>query len=569
MNKKNNLLVNLLTEASAYTSMDAIEALVQEGMDLSQIPVQPIYLALKSLPMDRACTILPRLSKTQRQACLDLDLWVKDNVDTEEFGYWIQSYSLCEDESVRLEFIGGPEFFLYLKSRFNVWTFDVEDPEYPDHDDYFLTDDNLLLFEFDKDFPYVNEIQRFVRELYGQRGVEGAYTYLFKMVSESFMQLMEGEYQEKKERLRDLGFVDYFDSLIMENTFSNMSLLENFIKKKKPVTAKLDSSIASQNLHRSAISPFNDKLDSLSDELSKITNIDRSKFLQFSFVRLVNSTLSFGHALREGPIAMSRIGSKTRFILELGFDYLYTEAFSQKLYKLEEGINFFDLFDFKDLYQVGNSLLSIAQKPAKSALSKFSIEELKEAFLGPILNDLIDNAYSVPVKSSVLFNEKYEEVTSFHKYQNLEESLKFVIQITPFSNGLFNQIKELEKEGKIRDEFYLNYQLVDIDFECLLLTSLANFKLGHLETDDKKLGLTPKEYIKFASLFTDGEDLLPEKDLIASLDEFIKKFGLERVDAISAYLCKLLEQHISGYDFKNLPEGDFKHVGGPILLNLN
>ena len=35
-------------------------------------------------------------------------------------------------------------FILFLKARFNIWTFDIEDPQYPDHDYYFLTEDNQI-----------------------------------------------------------------------------------------------------------------------------------------------------------------------------------------------------------------------------------------------------------------------------------------------------------------------------------------------------------------------------------------------------------------------------------------
>lgn len=569
MNTKKDLLTNLFTEASAYTNMDSIEALVDGGQDLSQIPVQPLYLAIKSLPLDKVSTVLAKMSTEQRRTCLDLDLWVKDNVDTEEFAFWIQSYSICPDEVIRQEFVGSTEFFLYLKSRFNIWTFDVEDPNYPDHDNYFLTDDNLLLVEFDQDFPFVTEIQRFIRELYGERGVEGAYTYLFKLVSASYMDLMEEEYQEKKERLRDLGFVDYYDSLNVESTFANHSLLENFVRKKKPSTANLDSKIANQNLHRSSISAYKNKMDSFSDELGKIEDAKRSAYVQYSFIRLVNSTLSFGQALREGPIAMSRIGIRTKSLLELGFDYLLKEASREEIYKLEEGHCFFDHFDFIDIYQVGHSLVSILQKPIKKTLAKFEMEDQKEAFLGTVLMEILENAFSPPVKSSNGLDENFLEINNYETYTWFKRNLILVEQIIPFSHGFYTQLKEMDEKGLIRDEFYLNYDIAGIDFESLLLTSLANFKLGDLDSENKKLGLTPNEYKKVSKIFLLNKEIIEDAKLEIELKEFIEKFGLAKVDDIFPYFKKLLDKHLSGYDFDSLPEEDFLHVGGPILLNLN
>ncbi|MFT6070684.1 MAG: hypothetical protein ACJAT2_001354 [Bacteriovoracaceae bacterium] len=569
MNSKKDLLKNLFTEASAYTNMDSIEALVDGGQDLSQIPVQPLYLAVKALPLDKASLVLTKMSREQRRTCLDLDLWTKDNVDTEEFAFWIQAYATCPDEKVRQEFVGSTEFFLYLKSRFNIWTFDVEDPNYPDHDNYFLTDDNLLLVEFDADFPFVTEIQRFIRELYGERGVEGAYTYLFKLVSASYMDLMEEEYQEKKERLRDLGFVDYYDSLTVESTFANLSLLENFIRKKQPSTANLDSKIANQNLHGSAITSYKNKMDAFSDELGKITDAKRSAYVQYSFIRLVNSTLSFGQALKEGPIAMSRIGNRTKSLLELGFDYLLKEASEKGIYELDSEHCFFDHFDFIDIYQVGHSLVSIIQKPIKKALAKFEMEDQKEAFLGMVLMEILENAFSPPVKSSMGLDEEFLEINNFERYSYFKRNLILVEQLIPFSHGFYTQLKEMDEKGLIRDEFYLNYDIAGIDFESLLLTSLANFKLGDLDSDNKKLGLTPNEYKKFAKIFVARKQLREDHLIDEELKEFIEKFGLDKVDDILIYFKKLLDKHLSGYDFDTLPEEDFLHVGGPILLNLN
>ncbi len=443
----------------------------------------------------------------------------------------------------------------------------MEDPEYPDHDNYFLTDDSLLLFEFDQDFEYVHEVRSFIRELYGERGVEGAYTYLFKMVSGSFMEAMEDEYQDKKDRLRELGFVDYFDSLEVENVFPNMGLLHNFIKKKKPSTANLERTAANQNLHQSSIAPYKDKLDSFSEELSKITDQKRVSFLQFSFIRLVNSTLSFGHALKEGPIAMSRVGNRTRSLLELGYNYLSSEG--KEFYKLDEGIEFFDLFDFRDLYQVGNSLVGMIQKETKKILSQFLIEDKKEAFLGTTLVEILEEGFGAPILSAPEFSGKFEEVKTYQSYINLKDSFEFLNQIIPFAHGFYSQMETLSNEGKMRDEFYLNYKLADIDFECLLLTSMANFKLGQLDTDEKKLGLTVNEYREFAGMVTSGESLLSASELNKVLDSFVQKFGLVQVGGIKYYLLTLLEKHMSGYDFSELPEEDFKHVGGPILLNLN
>ena len=79
----------LMKESDAYNHLDQIEKYVEESSDLSVLPVQPIYLALRKLPFDKVAEYLPKFSKEQREVFMDIDLWTKDDIDVEQFTYWI------------------------------------------------------------------------------------------------------------------------------------------------------------------------------------------------------------------------------------------------------------------------------------------------------------------------------------------------------------------------------------------------------------------------------------------------------------------------------------------------
>src|SRR5690606_26010468 len=123
----------------SYRSFEDIEKLVEKNNDLSVVPVQPLYLSLSSTSSDQLAVILTKMSEEQRQAMLDLDFWNKDVVDIEGMGRWVEAYSKCKEEKIVFEFAKSEDFLLYIKSRLSIHTFDVEEPEYPDHDYYFLT----------------------------------------------------------------------------------------------------------------------------------------------------------------------------------------------------------------------------------------------------------------------------------------------------------------------------------------------------------------------------------------------------------------------------------------------
>ena len=546
-----DLLQILFKESEAYQSIDYI---AQQGRDLSQYPIEPLYLGLKSLAPEQAASYLPLFSPQQRQIFLDLDLWYKDSVDVEGFKYWPQAYVRCADESVRREFARSSEFLLFLKARFNIWSFDIEDPQYPDHDNYFLTDDNLLLFEYDGDFEHVREIQNLIRELYAEVGVESAYVYLFKMVSDSFLPLQEDEYQSKKERLADVGFVDYLSALKLDAPFASLALMDNFIVKKIGTSAEISELGKKQVLPPAALAAYKEKMGFLSEALLKLESEKRRSFLQFNFIRLVNASLTLEDALKHGAVAMTRAGNRTRNLLELGLNYINTKVRSSEV--------IFETFDFTDIYRVGNTLIKMGQRRLKRALRDTSLKQERDVFLGGHWLDFWDNSFDVPPKYS---RDKYDAtrpLCELQDYYAWDERIKSFETILPFVDKLYVEYQALVDSGQLQDSFYLNYAVAEVDFETILISSLAQLKPG-------KLGLTIAEYRTFASQVIDPKGYLRQGDEIKKyLRDFLMKFGMDGVYNALDYLRSILKEHMEGYDYSKLADEDFKHVGGPIILNV-
>ncbi|MBY0516009.1 MAG: hypothetical protein K2P81_03800, partial [Bacteriovoracaceae bacterium] len=182
---KKDILSQLLNEAQSYKKFEDIEKLVEVGSDLSAIPVQPLFMALKASSKDQVSLILPKLSEEQRQALLDIDIWRRDEIDPAAANWWLDVYGHCADQEIRSAFAKSEDFLLSIKNQCTIQIFDAEEPEYPESDNYFLTEDNLLLVEYPEDYPYASEIKQLIKDLYTELGVEHAYTHLFKMISDS------------------------------------------------------------------------------------------------------------------------------------------------------------------------------------------------------------------------------------------------------------------------------------------------------------------------------------------------------------------------------------------------
>lgn len=571
MSEKKDLLSILFLESFAYSQIQDIEKLVETNQDLSVIPLQPLYLAIKNTSLEVVVSLLPKLSTEQRKALIQMDVWDKDKLDIDSFSNWAVIYSRCKDDLIIEDFVSSDQFALLLKARFNIQTFDVEDPDYPDHDNYFLTDDSLLLVEFDENCPIVDELKLLIKHLYAMMGVENAYTYLFKIVTDNFSNMEEDEYYQKKENLRDFGFVDYYDAIQLRTHFQNTDQIDKFIDAKKPTSATIDDLGKNQTLHFSSVIPYQGHIDEIQAELLKITGQERLSFLQFNFVRLVNSSLSLDQALKEGSIAINKVGQQTRQFLLLAFDYIKTKKENAECVKNKEGLFFY--FDFFDLYKIGASLILVTQQNLKKVLNKspFCKDEF-EYFLGATLNDVCDNAFAEVIKAK---NEKnvLVAVENHTQYCKWAKDLKLTEEIIPYALGLFESFSDLKKNSKIHDHFYLNYEVENIDLESILISSFINSALGNFEKSDvNKMGLTISELKSFAHQFLIKEDDLykiepTNKKFMTEIEKFCKKFGLEKIEGISSYIMKILGEHLSGYTFDTLLEEDFKHVGGPIILN--
>jgi hypothetical protein len=563
---KKDLLSQLLYECEAYKKFEDIEKLVDRGEDLSMIPMQPLYVSLQNTASDQIALILPKLSAEQRQALRDIDLWNKDLLDPAEAIHWLEIYSRCPDDEIILEYVKSEDFLLTLKNQFTVATFDVEDPMYPEGDNYFLTEDNLLLIEYPEDFSLVQELKEMIRRLYSDLGVENAYSFLFKMVVDSYQIMEETAYQEKLERLRDFGFVDYFEALNFDSYFSNLSQIDDFIAKKEARTGSLDPVSTNQGLHSSMLTPYQSGMDSIREALLGLTDEKRSHFLQFNFIRLVNARMTLENALKGGSLAMGKVGMETRQRLELAFEYVREKGKK----------NIFSVFDFSDLHKIGHSLIEIKKRLMKKALSATAFDQEDFSyFLGMYWNSFVENSFDDQAKYKFDGSSKPLEIRDLATYRLWSEAVETFTTSLPFIETFFKTLDHLKSLGVLNDQFYINYDVENIDFEAIMISSFINNVGGHYEdTARGKMGVSVPELVSFYHAFftKNGNEYLikGEEDPIlrTKISEFIQKFGLVTIPRFDKYLYQIMLEQLNSYEIDTMTEEDFQHVGGPILLNL-
>ncbi len=550
-----------MQEAQAYRQFEDIERLVESGTDLSVLPLQPLYLAMRSTSHEQAAAILPRLSPEQRQAMQDIDFWQRDEVDPAGANWWLQTVAHCQDDKVRSEFVRSEDFLLAVKCQCEVATFDAEDPHYPDHDNYFMTEDNQLWIAMPEDFAHAQELRQLIRDLYTDMGVDFAYTHLFKMVADSYMMMEEEGHRMKTGRLRDFGFVDHYDALELEAVFASEEAALKWLKGHTSATGDVDAGMVNQSLHASALSPYQGGLEDLRAALEGVTDARRRDFLQFNFVRLVNARLTLEDALKKGGLAMARAGQVARQRLELGFSYAAEVLGSDQV---------FARLDFLSLHKLGHTLLDVGQRRLKLALRGVRLDE-EDAFLGGVWTAFLDAAYDVPVKLKVDGSTPAQEIRSVATWRSWNQSADTLIGALPFVAQMRQTLTTLRDEHMLTDAFYLNYAVADIDFEAIMLSSFVNFTGGHFErAGGPKMGVTVEELRTFYQRFfaqREGEWLVRQDEALReAVTGFLARFGLDRAVGMERWLLQVLVEQLNGYDVMVMSAEDFRHVGGPILL---
>ena len=563
-----NLLEILIEESKSYSSIETIENILQTQQGVGNIPVQPLYQCLKKMAKDEVALYLEHMSAKQRFAMLDIDLWSKDDLDIEHFSFWFEIYSKSSNIDIRKEFILSEQFVLFLKGRLSIHTFDLEEPEYPDHDYYFLTDDNQLLLEYDEEFMFVSELKFYIGELYDHLGVEGAYAYLFKITVDSFLTFMEDSYQDKKSRLKDLGIVDYYDALETLSPMTSMGHIDNYVKNKKIDKESMKDYETNLSLPNSALTAYRNPIPNINEELSKLTDPTRTPFVQFSFIKMVNSTLVLDDCFKEGSVAMSKVGMEAVVLIKLGYDYLLSVIEKKNISFGEEGI--FKIFDFIDLYRFGLTLIRKGQK--KLRLAYGTNNDLIEKFSGQLFENLYENSFAHPVTFGKV-SEKSKPIESLEMHSVWIEQIELLISCNAFIIKFEKTFLEIKDNGSIQDSFYLNYKVDDIDFEAILITTFVNYSLGFFDQDQnsKKLGIMIKDFKNFMKMISSESMVFnPYSDsLDVYLDKFVSEFGFNKLKGFKDYFLEVLANNLEGYEFASISHDDFKHVGGVILLSVS
>lgn len=201
----------------APTDLQAMLGSSETRSKIRRLPAPQLFFSLKELDDSEMVTLLPHLTEEQWTAILDLDLWTRDRMSTGAFLHWLRHLVEAEDAVARkILRATDDEHWLSVFSK-NLQVFGkTEEDEFEGEPDegreVLMSPDGFFLIGL----PRHSEKARLLREvlirLY-QLEPDVAAALLNHSRFGTPLAFEEDAYQNRRRRIEDMGFQDYFDAI--------------------------------------------------------------------------------------------------------------------------------------------------------------------------------------------------------------------------------------------------------------------------------------------------------------------------------------------------------------------
>ena len=203
---------------SCYASVNLDEMLQSAGerSAIRKLPPAQLFFSVKELDEGQLPRLLPHITEAQWAAVLDLDLWTRDEMSPERFFAWQQHILFCEDPVARK---------LLRATDLEAWAFSLKKSiqvfERQENDEFrsealalgqFETPDGHFIIGLPHNAEKGRLCQQLLLRLY-QLDPRIAIQLINSCRFQTSIELEEEAYQNRRRRIEDLGFQDYFEAL--------------------------------------------------------------------------------------------------------------------------------------------------------------------------------------------------------------------------------------------------------------------------------------------------------------------------------------------------------------------
>jgi hypothetical protein len=426
-------------------------------------PYQDVFLIIKTVGLADSLELLRLTSKEQRCGFIDLDCWRKDSFHMPSFMEWLAAFIQCgPEETVRIARAVDPNLLsIFLKENILVHPLDPDEPS-PDLP-LILTPDNRFGIELTGEVEGAT-MSRLLLDALFRFDPELGYDLIDRVYWENRVSLEEEAYQEKRRRLEEIGFVDYYEALEIygeaQQALSPLPSKDDETKGAVPLSSTLPA------LFVASLAPG----QYLWEALQTVQERKEADRISQGLAALANRILSV-HSVTPGDLGKVRPAlEEMRDMLSLGLEYLAQGQKGQAGEILQRN-------DLQSLFKVGFNLLSILHDQADRIFRqrKLRLDGVEET----LLEFPEAEFFSGLRRLRPLFFEGFEDpgkatYRNFRSLADIEISKKILNQIGALSQGFWKVFEDSVSEFSGEALRSANVSLRELRFSQIFNTAAVN-----------------------------------------------------------------------------------------------
>jgi len=423
---------------------------------------QDLFILIRTVGLADSLELLPLTSEEQRRGFIDLDCWRKDSFQLPRFMEWLAAFIHCgPEETVRMaRAVDANVLSLFLKESIEVHVLDPEEshPDLP----LFLTPDGRFGVEITGEAESVPMARLLLDALFRFDPSLG-YDLIDRVYWENRVALEEEAYQDKRRRLEEIGFVDYYDALeIYGADGTNPNL-----RYRPPDKNELAGSSTLAAMFVASLTPGH----YLREALQTVQTTAQAETISQGLAALANRLLSV-YSVTPGDLEKVEPAlEEMRDTLNLTLEHL-----TQRQESLAGGV--FQRYDVQSLFKIGFTLISQLRDHADriSRRGNLRLEGLEET----LLEFPEAEFYSGIKRLRPLFFEGIEDPSRanyrhFQGLADLELARKLLDQVDVMSSAFWQVLGTSPKEFLAGQSARLNLSWKEVRFSQIFSTAVINY----------------------------------------------------------------------------------------------
>lgn len=431
-------------------------------------PYQDLFLAIKAVGLADSKELLLLATTDQRRGFIDLDCWRKDSFHMASFMEWMAAYMQCgpEEAAVAARAVDPHLLALFLKGNVRIHFLETDEP-YPELP-LILTPDQRFGIEVTGDAEGAT-MARLLLDVIFRMDASLGYDLIDRIRWDNLVSMEEEAYQNKRLRLEEIGFVDYYEALNIYGEVGTTVAPQHVGASEEENEAPRVSSTLPALLVAS-LTPG----EHLWKALSSLRNTRQAELISQQLASLANRILSI-HSVTAGDLEKIKPAlEEMRDTLNLGLEQLTQGRTALAASALKEQ-------DMLGLFRTGFSLVGDLRVKADRIVhrGRLRLEGAEQTLLESPQAEFLDGLRRHrPLFFEGLQDSRQAGYRNFRALADVKLAHQSLNEIEVLGQNFWNLVLGPGPELEAKALRHVNQNLADLRFGSLFITATLNKILG-------------------------------------------------------------------------------------------